>query len=100
MLDYQKIIKKAEQFRISPHLLVKREINYRKAKLREADCRFCLHLIYVGYKIGSQRMQCDIIGSSINYHSDVDHLHICNEYKKLECGEIHDFKKHIFMEEK
>lgn len=95
MLDYLKIIREAEQLRISPHLLVKRKINYRKAKPREMDCRLCLHLRHICYQTDARRKQCAIVGEGICPHADVDHLHICDCYEKNQRGVDHDYKKFI-----
>jgi hypothetical protein len=101
VINYNEIYKQAKMLKISPHLLIKRKINYRKAKKREPDCRFCLHLRFLEYyKNGLQRKQCYIIGESCCESADVDHLHICNEYQKIENNQNHDYKKFIKLLEK
>ena len=101
MLDYPKIIRESKSMGVSPYLLAKRKLHYRKAKKRELDCRFCEHLRLVGYDKCNKRKQCFIIGESISVYSDVDHLHICNAFEKIKRGVDHDYKKYIkFLGEK
>ena len=82
--------------KISPHLLVKRLVNYRKSKPKEADCRFCESLRFYGSNIKTQRRQCEIIGVSYDKYADVDHLHICDCYERIDRPERYDYK--IFLQ--
>lgn len=98
IIDYNKISKEAYRMGISPHLLIKRKINYRKHKKKEADCRFCNNLRFFGENIDYQRKQCEIIGVNWDKNADVDYLHICNFFEKIECVKRFDYK--LFFKEK
>jgi hypothetical protein len=77
-LDYIKIQKEAARMKISPYLLIKRKINYRLGKLTGADCRFCENLRYF-----TGGIQCEIIGLGYHKHAYIDHLYICDCFKRI-----------------
>jgi hypothetical protein len=77
-IDYIKIRREAERMKISPHLLIKRKINYRPAKLKEADCRFCDDMRYF-----INETQCETIGLSYSKHANINKLYICDCFKRI-----------------
>jgi hypothetical protein len=89
--DYNKIKKESEAMQISPFLLIKRKINYRKCRQKELDCRFCDNLRFTGTR-HDQKKHCDIIGFSFDKNAEIDHLHICDEFKKIGPVERYDYK--------
>ena len=90
-LDYKKIKEESENKRINYYLVIKRKINYRKCNQKEMDCRFCENVRYSEGK----RKHCIIIGIAYDKNSEVDHFHICTNYKLLRNEKKHDYRKYI-----
>lgn len=78
MIDYDKILKESEKMGISPHLLVKRKINYRKALNKSICCRECQ--VYE-----SDNNICDVIGFNLgDIHCFIDPDNVCDKIKLKE----------------
>lgn len=93
-IDYIKFQKRSKRQGVSVYLLLKRHIGYRLSKPGEFDCRLCLHQRFIGFE--KQRMQCHIIGESLDFYSDVDSKHICNCFEKMERREPFDYTFYLF----
>lgn len=82
-IDYKKIKAQAGFMGISPHLLMKRMLNYRNAKRCQGACLVCINLKYLGDTDSKQKKCCFIIGESLSPYALIEDHKVCNEYQSL-----------------
>jgi uncharacterized cysteine cluster protein YcgN (CxxCxxCC family) len=85
MIDYDKILKQAAGLQISPYILVKREIRYRKTEGVLKNCGNCCNSKFLTYRNGDlniPRLQCSIIGESKDRSASIDKNYICDYVNK------------------
>ena len=78
-LNYTKLMKEAAAKEISPHLLAKRKLNYRKAVNLEPTCKKCKFMNKETVKDGHG--QCQTIGEGFDIYSQINLKYTCNACK-------------------
>ena len=81
-IDFNRFKRIAKQQGISVHLLIKRNLVYRKSKGKN-NCKNCAYSNKVKYPALPNReaLQCFWIGQSLDFYSDVKDDHVCDYYK-------------------
>jgi hypothetical protein len=75
-LDYEDISVQAFHMNISPYILVKRKLHYRKCNDESKSCGWCSNRSPMKYdeKI---RQQCSVVGEGKDFRSDIDLFFTC-----------------------
>ena len=82
-INYNQIIKESSRLGISPHTLIKRKINYRKAGRNENPCKVCKHLKYLDYQNNLNGINCFIIGESIEKAAEINYSYTCDLWESI-----------------
>ncbi len=81
-INYQEILKEAAQKELSPHIIIKRKLNYRKATGIEPMCIYCKNLNKSTIDRRNHSGQCEIIGEGYNGYSELNLKFTCDSHKK------------------
>jgi hypothetical protein len=72
-INYDRIIDEAKKMGISPLLLLKRKLMYRKTMNPRFSCSVCEHKTEF-----NSNLQCKIIGEYKSIHANIEPNYICN----------------------
>ena len=81
-LNYEKIITEAKRTETSPHLIVKRLLNYRKAGSMEPMCKSCKSLNSATIDRMAGTAQCETIGEGFDGYATINLKYTCNAHKR------------------
>jgi hypothetical protein len=73
-IDYDKINAESKRLKISPFLLLKRKLNYRKVVSPKRSCNVCI----ANTGIYNQKLRCDIIGIGTDIYSNIEKNYVCD----------------------
>lgn len=86
-MDYEKILKRADQSNTTPQIQLKRKYHYRKANdfqiSRNRKCASCKMIFNAPWKDCSGKYVCATLGVRKNYDAFIKPDHICDVWKRI-----------------
>jgi hypothetical protein len=76
-LDFKKLQLEAIRKNISIHLVIRRKLNYRKAKNNKECCKNCINKTLLNYT-----KMCNLIGESTSLYSEIHDNYVCSGFEK------------------
>lgn len=77
-----KIFEEARGMGISPYLLFRRKLNYRKGGDNQ-NCKLCQNRRLPLYQ-QEAKTQCDVIGISLDYYAQIQNTSVCDCFAPME----------------